>query len=112
VRPAEGSGIWQDATGRAAYLVGWTKPLRRAEDVIGEVEGSGSMPPGGAVLRRERRTGLRGGSEPWAAGRALFEGVGSGRRRRETKPGRDRCDSEAARRLRADFSCGGWAEGS
>ena len=112
MRPAEGSGIWQDATGRAAYLVGWTKRLWRAEDVIGEVEGSGSIPPGGAVLRRERRTGLRGGREPWAAWRAVSEGVGSGRRRRETKPGRDRCGCQAAQRLRADIGCGCWAEGS
>ena len=50
--------------------------------------------------------------QPWAAWRAHSEGVRSGRRRRETKPGRDRCDAQAARRLRADMGCGGWAEGS
>jgi len=28
----EACGICKDVTGRAAYLVGWTKPLRRASD--------------------------------------------------------------------------------
>ena len=98
--------------GRAAYLAGWTKRLRRAEDVRGEVGGGGWIPPGGAALRRGQRAGLGGCSEPWAAWRARSEGVRSGRRRRKTKPGRDRCDAQAAQRLRADMGCGCWAEGS
>ncbi len=32
-------------SGRAAYLVGWTEPLRRACGVIGEVGGSGAIAP-------------------------------------------------------------------
>ena len=61
MRQAEGSGIWQDAIGRAAYLVGWTKPLRRALGVIGEVGGGGS-------------TARKGNDDPGGT-RSGFEGV-------------------------------------
>src|ERR1039457_1927270 len=104
--PTKGWVYGEASPGRAAYLAGWTKRLRRAEDVRGEVGGGGWIPPGGGALRRERRTGRNGCRQPWAAWRALFEGVRSRRRRRETKPGRDRCDAQAARRLRADMACG------
>src|ERR1035441_350373 len=87
----------------------WTKRLRRAEDVRGKVGGGGWIPPGGAALRWEQRTGLGGYSQPWAAWRARSEGVRSGRRGLETKPGRDRCDAQAAQRLRADMGWGCWA---
>jgi hypothetical protein len=65
----------------------WTKRLRRACDVMGEVEGSGSIPPGGAALRRERWAGRSGSRQRWVAGRALSKGVRSGRRRLGTKTG-------------------------
>src|ERR1035441_9187580 len=89
--------MWRGLTRARCLPRGWTKRLRRAEDVRGEVGGGGWIPPGGGARRRERWTGRSGGSEPWAARRALSEGVRSGGRRRETKPGRDRCGSEAAR---------------
>ena len=52
------------AQAHAAYLAGWTKRLRRAEGVIGEVGGGGWIPPGGAARRRERWAGLRGCRQP------------------------------------------------
>jgi hypothetical protein len=104
--------MWRGLTRARCLPRGWTKRLRRAEDVRGEVGGSGSIPPGGAALCSERWAGLSGWSQPWAAGCALWEGVGSRHRRVETKPGRDRLGCEAARRLRADIGCGGRAEGS
>ena len=39
MRPVERLGMFRGSTGRAAYLVGWTKPLRRARGVRGEVGG-------------------------------------------------------------------------
>ena len=61
MRPAEGPGIWQDAIVRAAYLVCWTKPLRRAFGVIGKVGG------GGSTARKGNDDA--GGTQSW------FEGV-------------------------------------
>ena len=60
MRPAEGSGIWQDAIGRAAYLVGWTKPLRRALGVIGKVGGGGSTARNGNDDPGGTRSGFEG----------------------------------------------------
>jgi len=104
--------MWRGLTRARCLPRCWTKRLRRAEDVRGEVGGGGWIRPGGAALRLEPGTGLSGWGRPWAAWRALSEGVRSGRRRRETKPGRDRCGAAAARRLRADLACGCSAEGS
>jgi hypothetical protein len=105
--------LWSYSRDEAtAYLAGWTKRLRRAEDVIGEVGGVAWIAPGGTAPRAEWYVGLRGGSRPWAVWHATSEGAGSWHRRVETKPGRDRCGFEAARRLRADIGCGCRAEGS
>ena len=60
MRPAEGVGIWQDVTGRAAYLVGWTKPLRRALGVIGKVGGGGSTARQGNDDAGGTRSGFEG----------------------------------------------------
>src|ERR1019366_9784686 len=104
--------MWRGLIRARCLPRGWTKRLRRAKDVRGEVGGGGWIAPGGGALRRERWAGLSGCSQPWAAWRVLSEGVRSRRRRMETKPGRDRCGFEAARRLRADMGGGGGAEGS
>ena len=73
MRPAEGSGIWKDAIGRAAYLVGWTEPLRRAWGVIGEVGGGGSIARDGSDHA--------GGTLPWCEGPPMVT-AGQGRARR------------------------------
>ena len=46
--------------GRAAYLVGWTKPLRRALGVIGEVGGGGSTARKGNDDAGGTRSGFEG----------------------------------------------------
>src|ERR1035437_10565981 len=46
--------------GRAAYLVGWTKPLRRALGVIGEVGGGGSTARKGNDDAGGTRSGVEG----------------------------------------------------
>src|ERR1022692_3478246 len=104
--------MWNELTGRAAYLAGWTKRLRRAGDVIGEVGGGGWVHPAQAAPRVAWRVGLRGCSLPRAAWGGSSEGIQGKWRRTQTKPGGGRCDAQAARRLRADFGCGCWAEGS
>jgi hypothetical protein len=79
---------------------------------MGEVGGVAWIYPGGTAPHAKWYVGLRGYSRSWAVGRATSEGAGSRHRHVETKPGRERCGSEAARGLRAGIVCGGGAEGS
>ena len=58
--------------GRAAYLAGWTKRLRRACGVRGKVGGGGWISPDGAARRRDPWAGRSGGRQPWAAGACLL----------------------------------------
>ena len=87
MRPVERLGMFRGSTGRAAYLVGWTKPLRRARGVRGEVGGgnrtqhSESRHPAG-VLGGLACPVVAGGEPvrgPWGLGVAVATSRGRGR---------------------------------
>ena len=108
MRPAEGSGIWPDAIGRAAYLVGWTKPLRRALGGIGKVGGGGST----ARKGNDDAGGIRSGFEGVPGATADLERGGAGLQEPQrpvgAKAGRDRGSTGKARRSGRALDQFGW----